>query len=131
MRNVLSVLLFFFISNHCIAQNGKDPVKVTDMLKIRSINGVTLSKDASKAAFTVTAIEPDGDSKLEYKYVNQIWMVPTDGHSLPKQLTTKEGSSQASFSPDGRQIAFVRLVDNKPQVFLLSLEGGEAVQLTK
>ncbi len=130
MRRILSALLILLLSHYAYAQNGKEPVKVTDMLRIRSINGVTLSKDASKAVFTVTAIEPDGDSKLEYKYENQVWMVPTDGNSMPKQLTTKEGSSQASFSPDGKQIAFVRLVDTKPQIFLLSLDGGEAVQLT-
>src|SRR5690242_638958 len=115
-----------------MGQNGKDLMKVTDMTKIRSINGVTLSKDGSKALFTVTSIEPDGDSKVEYKYVNQVWMVNTDGSSAPKQLTTtKEGSSQGTFSPDGKQVAFVRAVDSKPQIFLLSLDGGEAVQLTK
>ena len=114
------------------SQNGKDPVKVTDMTKIRSINGVTLNKDGSKAVFTVTSIEADGDSKLEYKYVNQVWVVNTDGLSDPRQLTTtKDGSSQATFSPDGKQIAFVRAVDGKPQIFLLSFDGGEAVQLTK
>src|SRR5690242_13711240 len=115
-----------------MGQNGKDLMKVTDMTKIRSINGVTLSKDGSKALFTVTSIEPDGDSKVEYKYVNQVWMVNTDGSSAPKQLTTtKEGSSQGTFSPDGKQVAFVRAVDSKPQIFLLALDGGEAIQLTK
>ena len=58
-------------------------------------------------------------------------MIATDGSSSPKQLTTKEGSSQAAFSPDGKQIAFVRLADGKPQLFLLSLDGGEATQLTR
>jgi dipeptidyl aminopeptidase/acylaminoacyl peptidase len=58
-------------------------------------------------------------------------MVNTDGNSAPKQLTTKEGSSQAAWSPDGKQIAFVRLAEGRPQIFLLSLDGGEAVQLTK
>lgn len=131
MRKISFVLPILFIALYGFAQTGNEPVKVTDMLKIRSINGVTLSKDGTKAAFTVTAIEPDGDSKLEYKYVNSIWMAATDGNSQPKQLTTKEGSSQADFSPDGKQLAFVRAVDNKPQIFLLSLDGGEAVQLTK
>ncbi|HEY1872512.1 MAG TPA: S9 family peptidase, partial [Chitinophagaceae bacterium] len=70
-------------------------------------------------------------AKWEYKYVNQVWMVNTDGNSAPKQLTTKEGSSQAAWSPDGKQIAFVRLAEGRPQIFLLSLDGGEAVQLTK
>src|SRR6185369_4270560 len=100
----------------------KEPMKVTDMLKIRSIGGIDLSNDGTKAVFTVTTIEPDGDSKWEYKYVNQVWMVTADGNSSPKQLTTKEGSSQATWSPDGKQIAFVRLAGGMPQIFLLSLD---------
>ena len=130
MRNLL-VFSSLLISLSVFSQNSKEPVKVTDLLKIKSISGVTLSKDGSKAAFTVTAIEPDGDTKWEYKYVNQVWMVATDGNSSPRQLTTKEGSSQPAWSPDGKQVAFVRLADGKPQVFLLSLDGGEALQLTK
>src|SRR5437762_7510544 len=131
MRNFLFTAFIFFTSSYCYSQNGKESVKVTDMLKIRSINGINISKDGGRAVFTVTTIEPDGDSKWDYKYVNQIWMVNTDGKSLPRQLTTKEGSSQAVWSPDGKQIAFVRLADGKPQIFLLSLDGGEATQLTK
>ena len=131
MRKTISVFIILFIAAGAIAQPGKEPVKATDMLKIKSVSGITLSNDGSKAAFTVTAIEPDGDSKWEYKYVNQIWTVTTEGNSLPKQLTSKEGSSQPAFSPDGKQLAFVRVADGKPQVFLISLDGGEAVQLTK
>jgi len=101
------------------------------MLKIKTPANVTLNKDGSKAVFIVTAIEPDGESKVEYKYVTQIWIVNTDGNSAPKQLTSKENSSQPAFSPDGKQISFSRFVDGKPQIFLLSLDGGEAMQLTK
>jgi dipeptidyl aminopeptidase/acylaminoacyl peptidase len=131
MKKTILYFLVLHIVMFSAAQNGKEPVKVTDMLKIRSVTGVNLSKDGSKAVFTVTSIEPDGDSKLEHKYVNQVWMVNTDGVSAPRQLTSKENSSQAVFSPDGRQIAFVRAVDSKPQIFLLALDGGEAIQLTK
>ncbi|HWK03591.1 MAG TPA: S9 family peptidase [Puia sp.] len=111
-------------------QKGKEPVKVTDLEKIKSISGVTLSKDGSKVAFTVTAIEPDPDSKWDYKYVNHIYLASSDGSAPPKELTVKESSSQPAWSPDGRQLAFVRAVDSKPQVFILSLDGGEPVQFT-
>ena len=123
----LSCLLFVFLH----AQNGKELIKVTDLLKIKSISAVTLSKDGTKAAFVVTSIEPDGDSKYDYKYNNQIYVVPSDGSAAPKQLTTKESSSQPAWSPDGKTIAFVRGAEGKPQIFLLSLDGGEAMQLTK
>ena len=130
MRKFMFAIIILCISSYSYSQN-KESVKVTDMLKIKSINGINLSKDGSRAVFTVTTIEPDGDSKWEYKYLNQVWMVNTDGNTIPRQLTTKESSSQAVWSPDGRQIAFVRAVEGKPQVFLLSLDGGEATQLTK
>src|SRR5215510_722208 len=130
MRKSLLLYLILFAAARSYSQT-RELVKVTDMLKIKSISGISLSNDGSKAVFTVTTIEPDGDSKWDSKYLNQVWMVHTDGSSAPRQLTAKEGSSQAAWSPDGKQIAFVRVADNKPQIFLLSLEGGEAIQLTK
>jgi dipeptidyl aminopeptidase/acylaminoacyl peptidase len=122
--------LFLLLALQSFSQSGSQGIKVTDMLKIRSISSLNISHDGSKAVFTVTAIEPEADSKLEYRYINQIWMVNTDGSGL-KQLTTKDGSSQAAISPDNKQIAFVRLAEGKPQIFLLSFDGGEATQLTK
>jgi len=131
MKKFLFGVLVFLPAGYCYSQTVKEPVRVMDMVKIKSISGINISKDGSRAVFTVTAIEPDADSKWDYKYINQIWLVNTDGNSLPRQLTTKEGASQAAWSPDGKQIAFVRLADGKPQVFLLPLDGGEATQLTK
>ena len=126
----LPVLFFLAVVNFSWAQTGKEPVKVTDMLKIKSAAAVTLCRDGSKAAFTVTVIEPDADNKWEYKYVSQIWVSRTDG-SQAHQLTGKESASQPAFSPDGKQLAFVRVVDAKPQIFVIALEGGEAMQLTR
>jgi dipeptidyl aminopeptidase/acylaminoacyl peptidase len=131
MQKILLSTITLLIVSFLAAQHGKEPVKVTDMLKIKTPGNVTISKDGSKAAFTLTTIEPEGDSKNEYKYVTQIWIVATDGSSSPKQLTSKENSSQPAFSPDGKQISFSRVADGKPQIFLLPLDGGEAIQLTK
>jgi len=127
---LFSFFTALFFSTLVIAQQKDNAIKVTDLLKIKSISGVTLNADGSRAAFTVTSIEPDGDNKWENKYVNQVWIVNTDGQSQPRQLTYKEGTSQPSWSPDGKQLAMVRTVEGKPQIFLLPLEGGEAIQLT-
>lgn len=125
------LLLTLFFSGPLFAQNGQEPIKVTDMLKIKQISSVTLSPDGSKVAFVVNNIDPDGDTRWEYKYQNQLYIAPTDGSSAPRALTAKEAASQPAWSPDGRQLAFVRPADGKPQVFVLSLEGGEPVQYTK
>lgn len=113
------------------AQQGTESVKLTDMLKIKSVTSLSLSPDGVNALAGITSIEPDEQNKGEYKYSNQLWLLPSDGSAAPRQLTTRENVSQAAWSPDGRQIVFVRAVGGKPQLFLLSLDGGEARQLTQ
>ena len=130
MKKLLLVLSICTV-HLLFAQNGNELIKVTDMLKIKQLSGVTISPDGSKVAFVVNNIEPDGDTKWEFKYLNQIYVAPVDGSAPPKALTTKEGASQPAWSPDGKQLAFVRAVDSKPQIFILSFDGGEPMQLTK
>ena len=132
MRKFLFVLIILSFQVFVYAQNGTEPVKVTDLLKVKTLGTLNLSTDGSLALFTVLSIEPEAESKLDFKYNTQIWIVPADGSAAPRQLTTaKESASQAVFSPDGKQIVFVRAVEGKSQLFLLGLEGGEALQLTK
>jgi len=129
----LFVATLFFTTISGTAQNSKQPILVTDLLKIKTASAVTLNRDGNAAAFVVTAIEPESDSaKWEYKYTSQVWMTGTDAGAVPRQLTfSKDGASQPAWSPDGKQLAFVRAVDGKAQIFILSLAGGEPMQLTK
>ena len=129
MRKIFFIL---FISFASVSFAQKELVKVTDMLKIKTIGSVGLTSNGSNVVFTVTSIDPEDNSKWEYKYTTQLWMASSDASSSPRQLTfSKEGASQPIWSPDGKQIAFVRTADGKPQIFLLSLDGGEPLQLTK
>jgi dipeptidyl aminopeptidase/acylaminoacyl peptidase len=125
------LLLFIIICSYVFATaQSKEGIKVTDMLQIKTLGNIAVTDDGSLAAFTVTNIEPD-TAKWEYKYVTQIW-VTSIASPKPRQLTfAKEGASQPKWSHDGKQLAFVRPVDGKPQIFLLRIDGGEAVQLTK
>lgn len=131
MRKSFYCIVLLIVSLQLFSQDGNDPIKVTDMLKIKAIGAVTLNKEADKAIAAVTSIEAE-DSKWEYRYNNQLWLISVDGSANPRQLTfSKEGASQAAWHPEGRSIAFVRAVDGKPQIFLLSFEGGEPIQLTR
>ncbi len=131
MQKLTTLFFYFLILNSGFAQKGDELIKVTDILKIKTVGSVTLSNDGSRSAFTVTAIEPD-DTKTDYRYVTQIYMINTDGNTTAKQLTfSKDGSSQPAWSPNGKQLAFVRVIESKPQIFILPMDGGESMQLTR
>jgi dipeptidyl aminopeptidase/acylaminoacyl peptidase len=132
MRNFLLLICTLLFAPVVYAQNGTELVQVTDLLKIKTVGNITATKDGSRVAFTVTSVEPDAAHKEDYRYVTQVYTVSTaEPYTLVQLTTAKEGASQPAWSPDGSELAFVRAVDGKPQIFLISMEGGEPRQLTK
>ncbi|MFM2145453.1 MAG: hypothetical protein RL732_289 [Bacteroidota bacterium] len=131
MRIITLALLSGLLAGPALAQT--QPVKVTDLLQIRSISGLTLDPGGQRLLFTVTGTEAEENSKWDHRYVSQLWMAPVNGSSTPVQLTfAKENSTQPAWHPGGKEVAFVRTVDGKPQVFMMNLEtGGEPRQLTR
>ncbi len=132
MKKTTLGLLCCLVARVAGAQHGPEPMKVTDLLKIKQMGSITLTRDGRKAAFTVLGVEPDDKNKADYKNVSQLYEIGTEAGAVPRQLTAaKEGASQPAWSPNGRQLAFVRTVDEKPQVFVLAADDGEARQLTR
>ncbi|MFU8861009.1 MAG: prolyl oligopeptidase family serine peptidase [Cyclonatronaceae bacterium] len=128
--SILSIILLISTST-LRAQYGVEPVTATDLLQIRQPGSVDLSPDGKQLIYTLRNITDDEDNKGGYRYDTQLFLVGADGTSEPRQLTyNKESATQPAWSPDGTTVAFRRTVDGKPQIFLLSLSGGEARQLT-
>lgn len=128
MKNLLT---FLFFTICVIPVTAQERIAITDMLKIKRVGAVSLSPDGSKVIYAVQEIVPKKDSNLDYSFTSQLWLSEVSDGSTARQLTFSEsGTSQASFSPDGQSILFVRSVDRKPQLFLLPLSGGEPIQLT-
>ncbi|KAA3436908.1 S9 family peptidase [Rufibacter hautae] len=132
-KQLTAFLLFWWASIAWTqAQQNKDLVQVTDLLKIKQVGAVALSPDGKQVAFTVTSIEPDPEKKNDFRYNTQLHLQPTNGSQPARQLTYgNSNATQPTWSPDGKQLAFVRVVESKPQIFLLSFAGGEPLQLTK
>lgn len=126
MKKILFLLLV--VTQMVFAQTGTDKVLVTDMTKINQISNVNVSPDGKRALYTLRTIEPNAENKLEYDYRSHLFL--TDFQNI-KQLTRgAESVSAATWSPDGKQLAFSRNVKGKSQIFIMPLDGGEAFQVT-
>ncbi|MGB9604974.1 MAG: TolB family protein, partial [Bryobacteraceae bacterium] len=107
---------------------GKSPITHEDVWLMPRVGAPAVSPDGKWVVVSVT--EPSYD---ESKQVSDLWIVPADGSAPPRRLTFTRGpESDVAWSPDSRRIAFVarREGDDAAQVYVLSLDGGEAVRVT-
>jgi len=138
MRKFLAVAVLVVTASSLSAQSRR-PATFDDVLNIRAIQGATISPDGRWVIYGVRewvseqdASTPAGAGKMESR--THVWKVAADGNSPARQLTFGEkGESQAQFSPDGKFISFVAARGNaeaKSQIYVMSIEGGEAWKLT-
>src|SRR5712691_2053611 len=104
---------------------AKHPINFDDMIKLHRIAEPKVSPNGKWVAYTVTT--PDMDAN---RGVSNIWVVPITGGAA-MQLTQSGHDSSPVWSPDGKTLAFLSSRAGESQVYLLSMEGGEAHALTK
>jgi dipeptidyl aminopeptidase/acylaminoacyl peptidase len=141
---------------HVIPFQGGEPMRLTKLKE--DIRDVAWSPDGETIAFASRvrdeAYEEEDDkkrkprriTKLLYKLDNEGWIVdrrmqvftvPTDGSSEPKQLTDADSdSAEPAWAPDGKRLAFVSArgddwdLDLVNDIFLVDADGGEPKRLT-
>ena len=121
-------IIFLLISTLTYAQTGKEKILVTDMTKIQQVNNVSISPDGKRAIYALKTNEPNETDKLDFDYRTHLWI--TDYQTVKQVTRGSESVGEASWSADSKQIAFARNVKKQPQIFIMSLDGGEAFQLT-
>jgi dipeptidyl aminopeptidase/acylaminoacyl peptidase len=120
-----------------IAQRG---ITAEDYFAFEFGSDPHLSPDGKLVAYVVTKID-----RAQNRRNSSIWMMPTDGSRAPWQFTTSPQSANSPrWSPDGKSLAFLssRPAEStlsttgaaaeqpRAQIYLLSMNGGEAKRLT-
>lgn len=97
-----------------------------DLDRLRLIQGADLSPDGTQAVYVQFVTNP-----AEEKDFTSLWLVDVDTKHA-KQLTAGTGKDSApAFSPDGKKVAFVSDRSGKAQIHVISIDGGEARQVTR
>ncbi len=130
MRRSLMVLTIAVAAVTSAGAQEKRLITESDIMKFVWIAEGQISPDGRFVAFTRVTINEGKDD-----YETSLWLVPADGSSQPRVLTSGTRDSSPRWSPDGKSIAFVRAPekDGKPQsaqIYLLALDGGEARPIT-
>jgi dipeptidyl aminopeptidase/acylaminoacyl peptidase len=93
-------------------------------IKIRNVTGLTFSPDGSRLACVVSEV-PKGATPQTH-----IWLYDGDRKEFRQFTFSGKSESSPRWSPDGRSLAFLSSREERMQIYLIRLDGGEAVPLT-
>lgn len=122
MKKYFIIVFLLFIT---FASAQKRAFEIEDLYKLKYISDISLSNQNDKIIYTLTSHNlAEGKSNSDIYYLN------LKDRSI-KQLTYFKGADiQGRFSPDGKNVFFISTRSGSPQIYRLSLEGGEPEQLT-
>ena len=97
-------------------------------LKVKAVGSPRVSPDGKRMVYTVNEAVTTPDKS---EFVTQIWLANLDTKQNTQLTFGEKSSTNPKWSPDGNWIAFTsNRKENKNNLYLLSMRGGEAEPLT-
>lgn len=102
-------------------------IEAEDLYRFQLISEPQISPNGDVAIFCRHRV----DRETEKKHSN-LWAVSTEGGEVWQFTYGDQADTRPRFSPDGTQIAFLsnRRDEQQPQIYVMSVHGGEARRLT-
>ncbi|HEX8397001.1 MAG TPA: S9 family peptidase [Pyrinomonadaceae bacterium] len=126
---IVFLLISFTFASASAAQTNAPTAWTPEMqIKVKTLGAPRVSPDGKRVVYTIVSevMAPD-----KSEFVTQIWMASADGKENVQITFGDKSSTNPKWSPDGNWIAFTsNRKDNKNNLYLLRLNGGEAEPLT-
>ena len=106
------------------ATESNKPLTPEAVLKVQSIADLEFSPDGARLAFVVTE-PPKGENRPTH-----IWMYEKGTGKIRQFTFSPKNENLPRWSPDSRQLAFLSNRGEQQQIYLIRMDGGEAIALT-
>jgi dipeptidyl aminopeptidase/acylaminoacyl peptidase len=129
MRLLASLLVFLVasvVAAGAAGAAGTHPFSVHDMIAMDRISDPKVSPDGTRVVFTVSVLDLPANKRR-----NDLYLVGADGKDLRKLTSNDASDTSPQWSPDGRSIYFLSTRSGSSQVWKLSMDGGEAIPVTR
>ncbi len=104
------------------------PFSVDDLVRLDRVSDPQVSPDGRYIAFTVHETDMDADKRRA-----DLWLLDFDSDKVEPRRLTRDPANDTNprWSPDSRSLYFLSTRSGTSQVWRLSLDGGEAMQVTR
>ena len=98
-----------------------------DLFQLKFLQDGQLSPDGKTVAYAVSWVEVEEQKEKEH---TAIWLSSLETGEARQLTAGLARDTEPRWSPDGTQIAFLSTRGEKPQIYLIPVDGGEARPLT-
>ena len=119
---LLILSLFYFTLK---AQKNAS-VSFEKWLSLKQAGSPVISSDGKYIAYTVTSTDWASNG-----YDVEIWLSTDAQEPIQLTRTIKGSSGTAMFTPDNKFLSFLADRGDKTQLYMIPVNGGEAIQITK
>jgi dipeptidyl aminopeptidase/acylaminoacyl peptidase len=123
MRRIF--MLTFFVLTATLT-HSQSFTRFEKAISLKQTTDAVISPTGSHVLFTVSAADWENNS-----YDTEVWLSRNGMDPFQLTNTAKGSSTSPQFSPDEKWISFLADRGNKNQLYLISVQGGEAFALTK
>jgi len=95
-------------------------------ISLKTVGSPLISPDGKTIVYSVTSTDWTNNS-----YDTELWMARDGGEPVQLTRTPKNSSTSARCTPDSKFVSFLADRGDKTQIYLISVNGGEAIQVTK
>jgi dipeptidyl aminopeptidase/acylaminoacyl peptidase len=121
----LSLTAFIFLSIQICAQKNVS-VSFEKWISLKTVFSPIISPDGRTIVYSMSSTDWANNS-----YDAELWMSRDGGEPLQLTRTNKNSSTAARFTPDSKFVSFLADRGDKNQIYIISVNGGEAIQVTK
>jgi dipeptidyl aminopeptidase/acylaminoacyl peptidase len=113
------------VSLQSLAQKNAS-VSFEKWISLKAVGSPIISPDGRTVVYSVTSTDWANNN-----YDSELWMSRDGGEPLQLTRTNKNSSTTARFTPDSKFVSFLADRGDKNQIYLIFVNGGEAMQVTK
>lgn len=113
--------------------NTEQRIGPADLFRLRFLQGAQLSPDGKWVVYSVSHVEVNEDAAKETDREEEraaLWLLSLETGVTRRLTAGLARDTDPCWSPDGKQIAFLSTRGEKPQVYVIPVDGGEAEPLT-